>query len=68
MDAGTPIVPLGIGGAYQMLPPGSLLVRPAAYTIVVGQPVDPADYETKEELMAEVRTRIVALRALASQH
>jgi len=68
MDAGTPIVPLGIGGAYQMLPPGSLLVRPAAYTIVVGQPVDPAQFETKEDLMAEVRTRIVALREAASRH
>jgi 1-acyl-sn-glycerol-3-phosphate acyltransferase len=65
LDAGTPIIPLGIGGAYEMLPPGRLLVRPSKYTIVVGAPVDPTGFATKEELMAEVRVRIEALRASA---
>ena len=65
MDAGTPIVPLGIGGAYYMLPPGKLLVRPHKYVITVGQPVNPGDFATKEDLQAEVRTRIQALRDAA---
>ncbi len=65
VDAGTPIVPLGIGGAYYMLPPGRLLVRPWKYTIAVGEPVDPARYETKEELLADVRSRIESLREIA---
>jgi 1-acyl-sn-glycerol-3-phosphate acyltransferase len=65
MEAGTPIVPLGIGGAFEMLPPGRLLVRPSHYTIAVGEPVDPAGFATKEELLAEVRGRIAKLRAQA---
>jgi 1-acyl-sn-glycerol-3-phosphate acyltransferase len=65
MDAGTPIVPLGIGGAYHMLPPGTVLVRPWKYVIAVGEPVNPGDYASKDELLAEVRTRIVALREKA---
>ena len=68
MDAGTPIVPLGIGGAYEMLPPGKLLVRPARYTVAVGAPVDPSDFATKDELLAEVRKRIEALRTVARAH
>lgn len=67
-DAGAPIVPLGIGGAFQMLPPGKLLVRPCHYTIAVGRPVHPADFATKEDLMAEVRERIAALRETAREH
>ncbi|BDU77498.1 lysophospholipid acyltransferase family protein [Mesoterricola sediminis] len=66
-DAGTPIVPLGIGGAYTMLPPGSLLVRPCTYVIAVGAPVDPAAYDNREELMAEVRARIANLREQAHE-
>jgi len=68
MDAGTPIVPLGIGGAYEMLPPGKVLVRPARYTVVVGAPVNPSDFASKEELQAEVRNRIEALRTVARAH
>ena len=65
LEADTPILPLGIGGAYHMLPPGKLLVRPWKYVITVGRPIHPRDFETKEELMAEVRARIVDLRERA---
>ena len=48
-----------------MLPKGSLLVRPCSFTIVVGQPVLPGDYQTKEELLEVVRARIAELRQSA---
>lgn len=65
LDAGTPIVPLGIGGAFRMLPPGSRLMRCGHYVVAVGEPVDPAGFATKDGLMFEVRARVAALRDVA---
>lgn len=64
-DAGTPIVPLGIGGAFRMLPPGRLLVKPDKFVIAVGEPLDPTTFGSRDEVMAEVRARIAALREKA---
>jgi 1-acyl-sn-glycerol-3-phosphate acyltransferase len=64
LDAGAPIVPVGIRGAYYMLPPGKLLVRPSKFTVAVGQPIHPKDFETKDALVAEVRRRIAELREI----
>jgi 1-acyl-sn-glycerol-3-phosphate acyltransferase len=67
LDAGTPIVPLGIGGAFQMFPPGSRLVRCGHYVVAVGDPVDPSGFASKDELMEAVRERVAALRAEAKE-
>lgn len=64
-EAGVPIVPLATVGGHRMLPPGALRVRPGRYVVAFGQPVDPADYPSREALMAEVRRQIVGLREAA---
>src|SRR5207237_6109387 len=40
-----PIVPVGIGGSEQALPEGKKLPRPVKLTVVVGEPLYPAETE-----------------------
>jgi 1-acyl-sn-glycerol-3-phosphate acyltransferase len=61
MDAGVPIIPMATVGGFQVLPAGSLRIRPGRYTILLGDPVHPADHPDREALIAAVRGRIVAL-------
>ncbi|WP_243294918.1 lysophospholipid acyltransferase family protein [Geothrix mesophila] len=61
MDAGVPIVPMATVGGREVLPPGSLRLRPGKYVVAVGEPVDPASLADREALMTEVRGRIEAL-------
>lgn len=61
-EAGVPIVPLAAIGGYDMLPPGTVWIRPGRYFVIFGQPLLPADYPTREALMVAVRERIVQLR------
>ena len=65
LEADVPIVPLATVGGFNMLPAGSLLMKARTYVVVFGQPVNPREFPNREALMAEVRTRIVALRLLA---
>jgi 1-acyl-sn-glycerol-3-phosphate acyltransferase len=65
LDAGVPIVPLATVGGFQVLPHGSVRIRPGRYDVVVGESVDPAAFQDREALMAEVRRRIQALIAEA---
>ena len=62
-DAGVPIVPMATLGGSRVLPPGRIRFSPGPYTVLIGAPVSPADYPSREELMAEVRHRIEALMA-----
>ncbi len=64
-EAGVPIVPLATVGGFQVLPPGTLRIRPGRYEVVVGEPVDPAAFQDRDALIAEVRRRIEALIAKA---
>jgi 1-acyl-sn-glycerol-3-phosphate acyltransferase len=61
LDAGVPIVPLATVGGYRTLPPGSLRLRPGRYTILIGQPVDPAAFPDRDSLLKEVRRHIEML-------
>jgi 1-acyl-sn-glycerol-3-phosphate acyltransferase len=65
IDAGVPIVPLAAVGGFDMLPPGAVLLRPGRFTIAFGAPVDPGQFESREALIREVRSRIAALHAQA---
>jgi 1-acyl-sn-glycerol-3-phosphate acyltransferase len=65
LEAGVPIVPMATVGGFQVLPYGSLRFRPGRYTILMGEPVHPADYADRESLMKEVRKRVEALVAEA---
>jgi 1-acyl-sn-glycerol-3-phosphate acyltransferase len=40
---GAPIVPVGIGGSAAAMPKGSKFPRPRRLTIVIGEPIEPAD-------------------------
>jgi 1-acyl-sn-glycerol-3-phosphate acyltransferase len=39
--AGVPLVPLGIGGTEEVMPPGSAFVKPRKVVLVVGDPIHP---------------------------
>jgi len=64
-EAGVKIVPLATVGGRSMLPPGAVHIRPGRYVVAFGAPVDPKDFEGREALIAEVRSRINGLRELA---
>jgi 1-acyl-sn-glycerol-3-phosphate acyltransferase len=64
-EAGVPIVPLAAIGGYDMLPPGTVWIRPGRYIVLFGAPVRPEDFETREALMEEVQERIRELRQRA---
>ncbi len=66
-EAGVQIVPLATVGGHRMLPPGAVHIRPGRYIVAFGAPVDPKAFGNRDALMAEVRTRIEALRELALQ-
>ncbi|WLT32451.1 lysophospholipid acyltransferase family protein [Geothrix sp. PMB-07] len=61
LDAGVPIVPMATLGGHQVLPPGSMRIRPGRYQLRMGAPVHPSEYGDREALMKEVRARIEAL-------
>ena len=64
-EANVPIVPLAAAGGYDMLPSGTVWIRPGRYVVVFGAPVHPRDFETRDAFMQEVRVRIAALRQTA---
>jgi 1-acyl-sn-glycerol-3-phosphate acyltransferase len=59
----TPIVPIFIQGAGRALPKGSKIPVPFDITIVIGQAL--AFSGSRPQLIAELRTRLAALKALA---
>jgi len=66
-DAGVPIIPMATVGGFHVLPSGSMRLRPGRFTLLVGQPVQPADHPDRDALCQEVRRRIELLVAEANQ-
>ena len=64
MKAGVPIVPVSIYGGHQVLPKGSLRVRPGTIHVIFGAPISTSEYSpdssSKDVLIATVRERIMA--------
>jgi len=62
MKAGVPIVPVSIRGGYEVLPKGSLRVRPGTIHVIFGAPIPTSEYSpespSKDDLIATVRERI----------
>jgi 1-acyl-sn-glycerol-3-phosphate acyltransferase len=62
LQAGVPIVPVSIRGGHEVLPKGSMRLRPGIFHVVFGAPVPTSSYsfETRDDLIAVVRQRIAA--------
>jgi 1-acyl-sn-glycerol-3-phosphate acyltransferase len=69
LNEGVPIVPVGIVGAAQAFPPGTVWPRPRRITVRFGQPIQPADLDTPASGDRRVRlqaaTRLIMDRVAA---
>lgn len=57
-ETGAPIAPVILGGTAKMMRKGSLRITPGLATVTFLPPVDPAQFATREDLMAAVRRRM----------
>jgi len=53
-----PVVPITISGTEDIMPKARFGIRPGLVTVQFHDPIAPADFGTREELMARVRTAI----------
>jgi len=60
IETGVPVVPVTILGTYEIMPKGSLAIRPGTATVIFHAPVDPAAFPSREALMEAVREKIAA--------
>ena len=62
LQAGVPVVPVAVRGGREVLPKGSLRVRPGTIDVHFGAPIDTRayTYETREALIEATRGAIVA--------
>jgi 1-acyl-sn-glycerol-3-phosphate acyltransferase len=62
LDSSLPVLPVSLSGAYRVLRPGTLALRPGRVRIRIHAPVDTAAYglEGRDRLMADVRAAIAA--------
>jgi 1-acyl-sn-glycerol-3-phosphate acyltransferase len=62
LQAGAPIVPVSIRGGREILPKGSLRIRPGRMEVVIGDPIPTRgrDGEKMKVLMEEVRSALAA--------
>ena len=58
METGAPVVPISIWGTQSMMKKGSVKVYPGVAHITFHAPLFPADFATREDLMAAVRAAI----------
>ncbi len=60
-----PVIPVGIDGADQAMPRGSLWIRPKAIRVVVGEPIPPSqfadlqDRERESQWVETIRQRVI---------
>ena len=59
-QTGAPIVPIAVSGTQSMMRKGSSAIAPGLARIQLLPPIEPAAYETREELMQAVRSAIAA--------
>jgi 1-acyl-sn-glycerol-3-phosphate acyltransferase len=59
-ETGAPCVPVSIWGTETMMRKGSVRIRPGTAHVLFHRPLNPDDYETREELMAAVRAAIAS--------
>ena len=69
IQSGVPIIPVGIAGTERIIPPGLRCHARSYVSVVVGEPIETADYsmESLDELIRTVRGRIQELRTRAQR-
>jgi 1-acyl-sn-glycerol-3-phosphate acyltransferase len=60
MEAGAPVVPVSIHGTEHMMSKGSARVRPGRACVTFHEPLDPAGFSSREDLMEAVRAAIAS--------
>src|SRR5256712_4563149 len=66
-ETGTPVVPMHIRGAYQIMPRGQKLPLPSPARVRIGKPMSPEPKEGSREFTARVEKAVRALAAEPSQ-
>ena len=66
-ETGTPVVPMHIRGAYQIMPRGQKLPLPGPVRVRIGRPMSPNPKEGSREFSARVEKAVRALSAEAAQ-
>jgi 1-acyl-sn-glycerol-3-phosphate acyltransferase len=59
-ETGAPCIPVSIWGTETMMSKGSARIHPGTAHITFHAPLNPADFETREDLMAAVRAAIAS--------
>jgi 1-acyl-sn-glycerol-3-phosphate acyltransferase len=69
IQAGVPIVPVGIRGAHEVMPRGSLILRRGPVTLEVGEPIETASLSIadRDALLERVRTEVARLSGQAKR-
>jgi len=62
--SGLPLLPVGLAGTRQILPPDSLVMSPGRAVVCVGEPIEPsgADSRGRRDLTSRLREEIAGLR------
>jgi 1-acyl-sn-glycerol-3-phosphate acyltransferase len=60
MASGAPCIPISMYGTEKIIPWGSSRIRPGTAHIIFHEPVNPADYATRDELSEAVRAIIAS--------
>ncbi len=60
MAAGAPCIPVSIYGTESLLPKGSNRIYPGQAHVIFHEPIDPAAFATRDELMRAVRSAIAS--------
>jgi 1-acyl-sn-glycerol-3-phosphate acyltransferase len=53
-----PVVPVTISGTHYVMPKGRFAIKPGVVEVIFHEPIPPAEFGTREELMAKVRAAI----------
>jgi 1-acyl-sn-glycerol-3-phosphate acyltransferase len=59
-EAGAPCIPVSIWGTESMMAKNSLRIRPGTAHVTFHAPINPGDYEKREDLMAAVRAAVAS--------
>lgn len=60
LESNVTVVPVSISGTHEMMPKGSLRIRPGTARVAFQAPIDPSRFSSREALMSAVRAAIAA--------